>query len=103
MATLRGAAQYGLARRPLVSSIVSPKAYLMKAKLPAEEQDHLMRPAYITYSESGAPLCENRYVKVYSSFRCSDYLGLRRHLDDQNCRENACARPTLVLLQIQRG
>ena len=40
--------------------IVSPKSYIMKAKLPAEDQDRLMRPAYITYNESGAPLCENR-------------------------------------------
>ena len=83
MATLRGAAQYGLAKRPLVSRIVFPKAYIMKVKLPAEEQDRLMRPAYITYNESGAPLCENRYVNVYSSFQCSDSPGLRFHLDDQ--------------------
>jgi len=59
-ATLRGAAQYGLARRPLISTIVSPKAYIMKVKLPAEEQDHLMRPAYITTNQFGTAVCENR-------------------------------------------
>ena len=40
----------------------------MKVKLPAEEQDHLKRLAYITY-ESGTLLCDNRYVK--SVFRFS--------------------------------
>ena len=40
----------------------------MKVKLPAEEQDRLMRPAYITYNEPGAPLCENRYVKSLFKF-----------------------------------
>ena len=48
--------------------IVSPKAYIMKAELPAEEQDRLMRPAYITYSKSGVPLCKNRYVKSLFKF-----------------------------------
>ena len=31
-ATARGAAQYGLARRPLVSSVIAPRAYIMKVK-----------------------------------------------------------------------
>ena len=31
-ATGRGAAQYGLARRPLVSSVVAPRSYMMKVK-----------------------------------------------------------------------
>lgn len=29
-ATLRGAAQYGLARRPLVASVIAPRAYIIK-------------------------------------------------------------------------
>lgn len=29
-ATVRGAAQYGLARRPLVSSVIAPQSYMMK-------------------------------------------------------------------------
>jgi len=29
-ATLRGAARYGLARTPLVSSVIAPRSYLMK-------------------------------------------------------------------------
>jgi hypothetical protein len=29
-ATGRGAAQYGLARHPLVSSVVAPRSYMMK-------------------------------------------------------------------------
>ena len=103
MATLRGTAQYGLARRSLVLSIVSPKAYIMKVKHPAEEQDRLMRPAYITYNESGAPLCKNRYVKGYSSFDTAITLACGVTSTIRNCRENPCARPTLVLLQIQRG
>lgn len=32
-ATLRGAARYGLARRPLVSSIIAPRSYIMKVGL----------------------------------------------------------------------
>jgi hypothetical protein len=36
-ATGRGAAQYGLARRPLVSSVVAPRSYMMKVR-------HLTRP-----------------------------------------------------------
>ncbi|KAH8823837.1 actin-like ATPase domain-containing protein [Flagelloscypha sp. PMI_526] len=59
-ATLRGAAKYGLAKRPLVSSIIAPRAYLMKVKLPAEQQDWMMRPAYVTNSPSGTAICENR-------------------------------------------
>jgi hypothetical protein len=31
-ATGRGAAQYGLARRPLVSSVVAPRSYMMKVR-----------------------------------------------------------------------
>lgn len=32
-ATCRGAAQYGLARRPLVSSVIAPRSYLMKVSI----------------------------------------------------------------------
>jgi hypothetical protein len=59
-ATLRGAAQYGLARRPLVSSVVAPRAYIMRVKLPAEQPDFMMRPAYIHNNQAGVPICENR-------------------------------------------
>ena len=31
-ATVRGAAQYGLARRPLVSSVVAPQSYMLKVR-----------------------------------------------------------------------
>lgn len=31
-ATCRGAAQYGLARRPLVSSVIAPRSYIMKVR-----------------------------------------------------------------------
>ncbi|PPQ68984.1 hypothetical protein CVT25_009169 [Psilocybe cyanescens] len=60
-ATLRGAAAYGLARRPLVSSVIAPRSYLMKArvKLPAEQEDWLKRPAYIRNNDAGVPICEN--------------------------------------------
>jgi hypothetical protein len=59
-ATARGAAQYGLARRPLVSSVIAPRSYLMKVKLPVEPEDRIKRPAYITVNEAGYEICENR-------------------------------------------
>jgi hypothetical protein len=40
----------------------------MKLKLPAEEQDHLMRPAYVTTSRFGTSVCENRYVRYLPGF-----------------------------------
>ncbi|KAJ3500666.1 hypothetical protein NLJ89_g9692 [Agrocybe chaxingu] len=86
-ATLRGAATYGLARRPLVSSVIAPRSYLMKAspparfssaislsdnfsceqvKLPAEQEDWLKRPAYIRNNDAGVPICENRLQYLVS-------------------------------------
>ncbi|KAI0085598.1 actin-like ATPase domain-containing protein [Irpex rosettiformis] len=59
-ATLRGAAQYGLAGRALVSSVIAPQSYMMKVKLPAEPEDQLKRPAYIRTNDAGVPICENR-------------------------------------------
>ncbi|KAH9982005.1 actin-like ATPase domain-containing protein [Russula compacta] len=59
-ATARGAAQYGLARRPLVSSVVAPRSYMMKVKLPAEPDDFMKRPAYISQNNAGIAICENR-------------------------------------------
>ncbi|TFK82502.1 actin-like ATPase domain-containing protein [Polyporus arcularius HHB13444] len=59
-ATVRGAAQYGLARRPLVSSVVAPQSYMLKVKLPAEQEDWLKRPAYIRDNDAGVAICENR-------------------------------------------
>ncbi|KAI0255423.1 actin-like ATPase domain-containing protein [Lactifluus subvellereus] len=59
-ATARGAAQYGLARRPLVSSVVAPRSYMMKVKLPAEQEDFMRRPAYVSQNNAGIPICENR-------------------------------------------
>ncbi|CAA7262612.1 unnamed protein product [Cyclocybe aegerita] len=65
-ATLRGAATYGLARRPLVSSVIAPRSYLMKVKLPAEQEDWLKRPAYIRNNDAGVPICENRLQYLVS-------------------------------------
>ncbi|KAF5361454.1 hypothetical protein D9758_006262 [Tetrapyrgos nigripes] len=59
-ATLRGAARYGLARRNLVSSVIAPRSYIMKVKLPAEQEDWQKRPAYIRNNDAGYPICENR-------------------------------------------
>lgn len=59
-ATLRGAAQYGLARRPLVSSVIAPRSYIMKVKLPADQEDWAKRPAYIKSNDAGVAICENR-------------------------------------------
>jgi len=65
-ATLRGAAQYGLARRPLVSSVIAPRSYIMKVKLPAEPEDGMKRPAYIKTNDAGVPICENRLQYLVS-------------------------------------
>ncbi|KAF9558515.1 hypothetical protein CPC08DRAFT_743329 [Agrocybe pediades] len=65
-ATLRGAAAYGLARRPLVSSVIAPRSYLMKVKLPAEQEDWLKRPAYIRNNDAGVAICENRLQYLVS-------------------------------------
>ncbi|KAH9993029.1 actin-like ATPase domain-containing protein [Russula vinacea] len=59
-ATGRGAAQYGLARHPLVSSVVAPRSYMMKVKLPAEQEDFMKRPAYVSQNNAGVAICENR-------------------------------------------
>ncbi|KZP30051.1 actin-like ATPase domain-containing protein [Athelia psychrophila] len=59
-ATARGAAQYGLAGKKLVTTVISPRAYLMKVKLPAEPEDHQKRPAYISENNAGVPICDNR-------------------------------------------
>ncbi|RXW12274.1 hypothetical protein EST38_g13579 [Candolleomyces aberdarensis] len=65
-ATLRGAAQYGLAKRTLVSTVISPRSYIMKVKLPAEQEDWLKRPAYIKNNDAGVPICENRLQYLVS-------------------------------------
>ncbi|KAH7103744.1 hypothetical protein BKA62DRAFT_615790 [Auriculariales sp. MPI-PUGE-AT-0066] len=59
-ATLRGAAEYGLSRRELVSSIVSSRAYIIKVKLPAEQEDYVKRPQFLIQNAGGAPICDNR-------------------------------------------
>jgi len=59
-ATARGAAQYGLAGKTLVTTVISPRAYLMKVKLPAEPEDWQKRPAYISDNNAGVSICENR-------------------------------------------
>ncbi|KAF9048041.1 actin-like ATPase domain-containing protein [Hymenopellis radicata] len=59
-ATLRGAARYGLARKPLVSSVIAPRSYIMKVKLPADQEDWQKRPAYIKTNDAGVHICENR-------------------------------------------
>ncbi|KAH8919099.1 actin-like ATPase domain-containing protein [Atractiella rhizophila] len=68
IATLQGAARYGLGLRGgknWVSSVISPRAYCMSArstevKLPAEPQDYHARPAYIIRNDAGIEVCENR-------------------------------------------
>ncbi|KAJ7058145.1 actin-like ATPase domain-containing protein [Mycena amicta] len=57
-ATLRGAARYGLARRPLVSQLVVPRSYVMKVKLPAEPEDRIRRPGYVQYNDARVEVCE---------------------------------------------
>ncbi|CUA69590.1 hypothetical protein RSOLAG22IIIB_08597 [Rhizoctonia solani] len=59
-ATCRGAARYGLSNRALVSSVIAPRAYIMKVKLPADPEDWQKRPAYISQNNAGVLICENR-------------------------------------------
>ncbi|GAA6044092.1 hypothetical protein JCM8097_000207 [Rhodosporidiobolus ruineniae] len=62
-ATLRGAAKYGLGLKMgkgAVSSVIAPRSYCMKSKLPAEEEDHWRRPEFITTNDGGTVVCENR-------------------------------------------
>ncbi|EKM76218.1 hypothetical protein AGABI1DRAFT_45220 [Agaricus bisporus var. burnettii JB137-S8] len=65
-ATLRGAAQYGLAQKPLVASVIAPRAYIMKVKLPAEQEDWLKRPAYIKMNNANVNICDNRLQYLVS-------------------------------------
>ncbi|GAA5915261.1 hypothetical protein JCM6882_003386 [Rhodosporidiobolus microsporus] len=63
VATLQGAARYGLgliSGKPAVSSVISPRSYIMKCKLPATEQDRYTRPGFITTNDAGIEVCENR-------------------------------------------
>ena len=55
----------------------------MKLKLPAEEQDYLMRPAYITVDHYGTALCENRYAKAPLVFNALDTPSMWYHLRNQ--------------------
>jgi len=65
-ATCRGAAQYGLARPRLVSSIIAPKSYIIHVQLPAEPEDWRRRPAYIKKNDIGFDICENRLQYLIS-------------------------------------
>ncbi|ORY76553.1 hypothetical protein BCR35DRAFT_120949 [Leucosporidium creatinivorum] len=63
VATLRGAARYGLGLnqgRKAVSNVISPRSYIMKVKLPAEDVDRFQRPHFITTNDAGMEVCENR-------------------------------------------
>lgn len=59
-ATVRGAALYGLSRKSVVSTVIAPRSYIMKVKLPAEPEDWIKRPAYIKENSASVPICENR-------------------------------------------
>ncbi|GAA5899591.1 hypothetical protein JCM6882_001158 [Rhodosporidiobolus microsporus] len=62
-ATLRGAARYGLGLKMgkgAVSSVIAPRSYCMKSKLPAEEEDHWRRPEFVATNDGGTVVCENR-------------------------------------------
>ncbi|GAA5841891.1 hypothetical protein JCM3766R1_002529 [Sporobolomyces carnicolor] len=59
VSVLKGAARYGLGKAT-VSSVISPRSYIMKCKLPAEEIDRISRPGFITTNDAGIEVCENR-------------------------------------------
>ena len=51
-----GAARYGLGLaggKAAVSSVISPRSYIMKVKLPAEPVDQYQRPGFITVNDAG--------------------------------------------------
>ena len=54
-ATLRGAAQYGLARRPLVSSVIAPRAYIMKVRATAAVRQQLVLRAAFSLARARRP------------------------------------------------
>ncbi|KAM0747875.1 hypothetical protein T439DRAFT_366092 [Meredithblackwellia eburnea MCA 4105] len=63
VATLQGAARYGLGLsggKAAVSSVISPRSYIMKVKLPAEPVDQYQRPGFISVNDAGIEVCENR-------------------------------------------
>ncbi|KAM0786232.1 hypothetical protein ACM66B_007033 [Microbotryomycetes sp. NB124-2] len=63
VATLQGAARYGLGLtngKAAVSSVICPRSYIMKVKLPAEDVDRMQRPGFITLNNAGIEVCENR-------------------------------------------
>ncbi|KAK4046961.1 hypothetical protein OIO90_006379 [Microbotryomycetes sp. JL221] len=63
VATMRGAARYGLglsSGKKAVSNVISPRSYIMKVKLPAEDVDRFQRPHFITVNDAGMQVCENR-------------------------------------------
>ncbi|RXW14951.1 hypothetical protein EST38_g10899 [Candolleomyces aberdarensis] len=48
IATLSGAARYGLSKRSLVSTIICPRSYVMEFQ-PAEQEDWLKLPMYVSF------------------------------------------------------
>ncbi|GAA5933864.1 hypothetical protein JCM3775_000308 [Rhodotorula graminis] len=63
VATLQGAARYGLGLiggKATVSSVISPRSYIMKCKLPASDEDRYQRPGFIVRNDAGIEVCENR-------------------------------------------
>jgi len=81
-ATLRGAARYGLGLRMgrgAVSSVISPRSYCMKSKLPAEEEDHWRRPEFISVNDGGTVVCENRLSCMFKLLTLALILSLTSH------------------------
>lgn len=63
VACLQGAARYGLGiaqGKAAVSSVVCPRSYILKVKLPAEPEDKFQRPGFISVNNAGVEVCENR-------------------------------------------
>ncbi|GAA6040443.1 hypothetical protein JCM8097_004552 [Rhodosporidiobolus ruineniae] len=63
VSTLQGAARYGLgliSGKLAVSSVISPRSYIMKCKLPATEEDRYQRPGFLSTNDAGVEVCENR-------------------------------------------
>ena len=56
---LRSSLDSGLNSGPVVGSSTTFESVFMKVRLPADQTDKRMRPAYIT-NTNGVPMCDNK-------------------------------------------
>lgn len=107
VATLQGASRYGLglsAGKVAVASVISPRSYIMRVRLPAEPIDIQNRPAYITNNNVGSlaslatTSANTRVAGGHPSLREQALVPCGGRGDPQEG-----ADPALALLQILQG